>query len=518
MRRALRLGTLLLTASLLLAGCGTVPPPVTETPTPTATVSPPPQPTEAPGTAGFVLPCYGEESFHPLTGTNRANLNLAGLIYEGLFALDARFAPEGLLSVEERVSEDGLTWTFTLRAGVTFSDGSPLTAGHVVSSLQTAMAAPSPYAVRLEGVRSVRAAEENQVTVTLAAPNGNLPALLDIPIVQEGAEGPLGTGPYRMHTDGETLSLVPNPGWWQGKALPTEEISLYRVKSADTLIHAFDTREISLVAADLTGTNVLGFSGNYEVWDYPTSVMLYVGYNAKTGPCADAAVRKALSYGFDRAACAKRLLSGHARAAALPFSPVWADYDSALADTLDYSPAKVDALLTAALWPMEDGARRKGGTALALTMIVNTDNPYKVALAEYLAGDLSKAGVAVELKKLTWEEYSAALAAGAFDLYLGEVKLTANFDLTPLLAAEGPLNYGGYQDEESETLLAAYLAADDTTRGAAASNLARQLSEGAPFTPLCFKNWSVLTHWGKVAGVRATQQNMFYRFSDWKTR
>lgn len=110
----------------------------------------------------------------------------------------------------------------------------------------------------------------------------------------------------------------------------------------------------------------------------------------------------------------------------------------------------------------------------------------------------------------------SALAAGDFDLYLGEVKLTADFDLTALIAPEGVLNYGGYQDEEAMARLAAMRAADDAQRPAAAKALYRQLARTAPFTPLCFKSWSVLTHWGKIAGLGPTQQNVFYGFSDWK--
>lgn len=517
MRRRARLTALLLALTFLLSACGEDTPTVPVTPTPTPTATPTATPTEAVGTAEFVLPSYSEESFHPLTSNNRTNLGVTGLIYEGLFELDAAFVPKGVLCSAQALGEDGLTWTFTVRPGVTFSDGSPLTPGDVVYSLQAAMKETSPYAVRLGNLKSIRAGEAD-VTITLNTPNGNLPALLDIPIVKETQAGTLGTGPYVMTGEGDSRSLQKNPGWWQGKALPVDEVKLYSVRAADSLIHAFDTREISLVAADLTGTNALGFSGSYEVWDYPTSVMLYVGYNAAKGPCVDPAVRKALSYGFDRSAVAKSLLSGHATAASLPFAPGSANYDAAMAATLDYAPQTVDEQLTAAGWTLQDGVRYKGREALSLTMVVNTDNTYKTNLAEFLANDLAKAGVTVELKKLSWEEYNTALATGNFDLYLGQVKLTADFDLSPLITGGGVLNYGGYADGDSDLLLSNFLAANDVTRAAEASNFSRHFTEQAPFTVICFKNWSVLTHWGKVSGVKATQQNIFYDFPGWKTQ
>lgn len=84
--------------------------------------------------------------------------------------------------------------------------------------------------------------------------------------------------------------------------------------------------------------------------------------------------------------------------------------------------------------------------------MVNTDNSFKLAVAEYLAGQLSDLGVSVDLKKLTWDDYLAALESGNFDLYLGEVTLTADFNLSPLLGRAGTLNYGGYSSAETDAL------------------------------------------------------------------
>lgn len=498
---------------LPLSACGETEGPAPVTPTPTPSHSTVPAPTAMERTE-FTLPYYPDGGLHPITGVNRTNLALAPLVYQGLFELDQSFRPHGVLCGSHAVSEDGLTWTFTL-ADARFSDGSALTSADVAASLNLAMGEESPYAARFGNVKSVRAAGEGEVTVTLASPNANLPALLDVPIVREsGADtGPLGTGDYYLAEEGDGLVLLRKAG----SAAPMEHIGLYAVQGADGLIHAFDTREISLVSADLTGTNALGFSGSYEVWDYPTSVLLYVGYNAQKGACRDAAVRQALSRSFDRSAVAKSLLSGHAAAANLPFPSGSELYDQSRAAGLDYAPQAVDELLTAAGWILGDGVRYKGGLKLSLTFIVNTDNTYKTAVAEFLVQNLTQAGVGVELKKLTWEEYGAALEAGDFDLYLGQVKLTGDLDLTSLVGSDGTLNYGGCADPETDELLAAFLAAGDTARPAAASDLCRRLGENAPITPICFKNWSALTHWGQLSGLKPTQQNVFYDFRSWKT-
>lgn len=511
MRGRRSLAAPLLALACLLTACRGNAPMPQPTPTPEVTETAPVLPAEP---IELKLPWYSGESVHPLTATNRANLILLPLMYEGLFELDQAFVPQGVLCTGTTVSEDGLSWNFTLRSGVTFSDGSPLTGQDVVSSLQAAMGPESLYRARLTNIAAIRTEGDGTVHITLRTPNGNLPALLDIPIVKETGALPLGTGAYVMDQDGGLLRR--NTNWWKGSPLPVDEIKLYPVRATDALIQAFDTRAVSLAAADLTGANALGFSGNYEVWDYSTSTMLYVGYHTASGPCADGAVRRALSLGIDRATVKRSLLSGHAEVAALPFHPQGKNYDATLAGELDYSPQAMDEGLTAAGWTLSDGLRYKGREALTLTFIVNTDNSYKIAVAEHIANSLTQAGAVVELKKLTWEEYNAALAAGEFDLYLGQVRLTGDFDLSPLLTAGGALNYGGYVDLEMDGLLAEYLAANDITRPAAASNLSRRLSEESPLAVVCFKNWSMLTHWGKLTGLSPTQQNLFYGIEGWK--
>ena len=146
-----------------------------------------------------------------------------------------------------------------------------------------------------------------------------------------------------------------------------------------------------------------------------------------------------------------------------------------------------------------------------LTLLVNEENSFKVSAAEYLAQTLSASGVTVEVKALPWAEYTAALAAGNFDLYYGEVKLTADWDLRPLLAIGGSLNYGGWASETTNSLLAAYASATD--RSAAMEALCRHLQQQAPLIPVCFKSTSVLVQAGVVEGLTPTMTNPFYELS-----
>lgn len=493
---------------LALGGCGDEAPMApTPAPTPTPTAAPEPEPVE------FALPCYPESSFHPVSSDNRTNLNLGGLLYEGLFALDSHFEPHPVLCQDYTASEDARTWTFRLRSEVTFSDGSALTAALVAAALEEARTSPL-YSARLAHVSSIRAGQ-GAVTITLNAPNGALPALLDIPISKGGGDRPLGTGPYVFSEQEGNLVLRARSDWRQGTGtLPRQVIPLCPVRGADELMQAFDTHNAALVATDLTSGSTVGFSGSYETVDYPTSTMLFVGFNTRRGPCRDPAVRQALQRLADRETITEVLLARHGAPAALPAAPGCSLYPEALDRELDFSLSAAEALLTDGEWlPSEDGARQKGRERLELTLAVSEDNLQRVAVAERLAEDLEKAGASVTLQKLSWERYLSALAQGAFDLYLGEVRMTADFDPSALLT--GALNYGAYNDREAQALLAAFQSASGPERSAAAERLYRRLAEEPPFVVLCFINGSVLTQWRQISNLTPTQQNIFYEFAQW---
>lgn len=509
MRRRRWIALLLALAMVaVLTACGEEAAP---TPSPELTAAPSAQP--APEAAEFALACYPDAGFHPITGTNRTNLDLGGLLYEGLFALDQSFQVQQQLCQSYTVSEDGLTWTFVLQSGVTFSDGSALTGAEVAASLNLARTSQL-YANRLADVQSVTG-EGSQVQVVLRRANGALPSLLDIPIVKGTGGNPLGTGPYVLTGEGETLALTARTDWWQGKDLPKQSIPLRSIQEADDLIHAFDTRDIALVATDLTGTNALGFSGSFDTVDYPTSNMLYVGFNTQKGPCRDSGVRRALQWGFDRSAVATVLLSRHAWSAALPISPASAYYPEDLVETLEYSPQMLTQTLSEAGWSQSGDGWRKSGETLSLTLVVPTGNADRLAVAQHLADGLGQEGIAVEVKALAWADYLQALQKGEFDLYLGEVRLTADFDLTALITPNGTLNYGKYQDTEASSLLEAFRIASGQGRDLAGRRLYARLMEEPPFAVLCFKNGSVLTQWSQISGMTPTQQNIFYGFADW---
>lgn len=500
----------------------------------------------------FSLGYYKGEGLHPYTCSNTTNQNLMGLIYEPLFAIDQTFATEPCLaksctiqvtsasgSEEEKdtegdASETGTegdetdqkdaskkekkkeqprskiagktTCTIQLRDDVTFSDGTSLSAEDVVYSLEQAKGKGSIYRERLSDVTSITASGSTTVVIEINAADAAFDSLLDIPIIsRSGGSNPIGTGPYVLNTKkGKAVSMTRNTNWWQEGTLPADTITLYAADDSDMMIFGFGSGSISMVNTDLTGTNALSYTGDYNVVDYPTTSMLYVGCNTHSGPCQNQSFRQALYYVFDRDTLATKMLSGHAEPTVLPVSPKSKLYDEKLAETYAWS---------------EETAKKKLADGhyynQTLKLIVNKESAFKTAFAEEMKKELEAIGIKVQVEALAWDEFADALDERSFDLYLGEVKLKSNFDLTAAIGSNGNLNYGGYQDKDLEKLLTKFQTADKASRAAAAKNLYKAVADAAATIPLCFKNHSVLTHWSANASIAPTQQNLFYHIAEW---
>ena len=501
-----RLTALLLTLLWLLTACGT--------PSGSVSEAPPEEPDSSPTTPEsrhppFTLAVYPEFSLHPTLAVNRANLTLAPLLCEPLFRIDASFQAQPALCASYTVSEDKLVWTLTLRSGVLFSDGSPLTGQAAAAALELARSPQGRYQQRLADVISVTAPADtpNQIVITLRRPNGSLPLLLDIPIALGQGDRPVGTGPYMLTERGESLSLVPNPSWQQPgeKELPFSSIPLHPVSRSDELIYAFDGGDVSLVDVDLMATNAMGYGGNYQTWDYPSTDFLYLGFNTQRGPCRTAQVRRALALAVDRETIASTIYASHAAASLLPVHPASPLYSrEAAASAPAYAPEQLAEEL--------EGQRLQGQT---LTLLVNNENVSKTSAARLIAYQLEAAGLTVELRQLSFEDYAAALAAGNFDLYLGETVFTADFDLFPLLGSSGALNYSGWRDGETDGLLSAMHAAAPADKPAAAEALFARLNDQVPVVPIAFKNGSVLTQWGRLSGLSPVRGDAFCGLENW---
>lgn len=438
----------------------------------------------------FTLPIYPDESLHPTLVENQTNMILSPLLYEGLYVLDRNYTAIPWLVAEESVSEDGLRWVFTLKEGVTFWDGTALTGQIVASALNEARGENSRFSARFRDVNTI-SGTGNQVIIQLSGANWNLPALLDIPISYGGGLVPKGTGPYVYDKGGSLLAR--NPLWWGGADLP-ETILLHEISAAMDMISAFDGGNISLLDGDLTGNQVFGYSGNYQVWEYYTSSLYYMGFNMENS-VLDSDLRRVISEGIDRDTLVNQTLAGYGTSTIYPVHPA-IDYGLPY---WEYSILETVQEFMAYPWLPE------------LELIVNGDNREKIAMAEQISAQLGEFGLVIHVKPLPWADFVAALQRGDFDLYISEIYMTADFDVSSLLLSTGGYNFGRYVDGMSDQLWWNFRAYGPSGEW----NFYHYFFQQMPIAPICFENGTALSLWGHLSQVTPTANHLFYGLEHW---
>ena len=464
--------------------------------------------------ADFTLPYLSGQSFDPVTCIDGVQQTVGALLYEPLFAPDRSFETKPVLceSMEQRTDEAGHSiLTLTLRGDAVFSDGSPLTAKDVLATYRRA-AESERYDARFANVVSMTAQGDRRLVITLAQENVFFDRLLDIPIVKAGTEGalvPLGTGPYVYTTDAGGASLTAATGWWRGETLPLARIALAAAKDNDTAASLFASQIVHFLLIDPVGTAAVPTSGAVTLTDIPTTILQYLGFNLSRAPLGDAAVRRAMSGVLDREALVSSLLSGHGTAAQFPLLPqALSPSDRDRLSQCEYRTSAAD--YAAAL----EAAGVTAARTRSLTLLVNEENSFKRTLAESLCAQLSTSALTVTVRVLPWADYLDALQRGDFDLYFGEVRLTADCDAGALLDADGALNYGGFVSEALSTL------SDSLLRGG--SDLTAMYAEGfaeeTPFAPLLFKAKALITPAGLIEGMTPSASNPFDGLEHWTVR
>ncbi len=449
------------------------------------------------GKQTFGMTYMPEGGFNPYHCTMTVNRAMFSMLYECLFTVSNQFRAEPVLCQSFTVSEDGRTYRFTLVEGVRFSDGTALTAEDVVASLQEAKNSDL-YGGRLAHISSLRADGSNVVVVRLDTAYENFSLMLDVPILKSSTvkeTQPIGTGAYVVRG----ASLQRNTHWWQSQALAVsaQTIHLEAVETPNDIRDSFEFGDTDLVYCDPNSPAALGYRCDYEVWEVPTTVLHYIGFNMEKGMFSNSALRTAITWGINRESLANAVYGGFAQASVLPCSPDSDLYDTQLAADYAYSDQKLrTAIKSSGVVTSEEN---RG------VFLVCADDPTRVEAAEAIVQELQRCGLYMTVRPLNGDSYRTALRRGNYDMYYGEVRLTANFDLSEFFKTYGAMNYGGIGDATLSTLCMAALENSGNY-----TELCKQIIEKAPICPVVFKRYAICVTRGAISSVTPAVDCIFH--------
>lgn len=461
----------------------------------------------------LTLTYFPDRSMNPLIGVNITNRVLFSLIYQGLFSVDRNNNPVPILCSYYQATADNRNYTFYLESDAKFSDGSPLTVADVLATYEAAKNSEY-YGGRFTYIDSVVQGENNSVVFHLTTAYENLPLLLDIPIVKVGHtedEFPVGSGPYCFlkTTSGAQMNKVQD--WWckDKVKLPTnaEVIALNEATSQAQVRDEFEFADLDLAISNPMSDSYAEYRCDYELWEVESGIFLYLGCNAlwseffKDGRNDE--LRKALTYAIDRETIINSYYRGRAHASTLPSSPGSPYYSESLAARYEYDPLRFVSAISNMYVPKDDKGQPK-----KLLILVNCDDSARLRTARFLAKQLTELGLeagTLEYGGSTNTTYQQVLQAGSFDLYLGQTKLSANYDLSQFYKGWGNLGWGGIADN---TLL--NMCKEALANSGNYYNLNKMVADDGKIVPILFGYYEVYAERGQLLDLAPSRDNVFF--------
>ena len=384
------------------------------------------------GEKTFSLSYYTEEALNPYTASSRTNSELLRLCYSGLFAVDRSYNPVPVIA--DRWDVEGNAVFIHLREGVRFSDGTPVTAADCASSFALAKEKNSVWRDHLSDVRSYEGVDEDTFKVVFSSYSPSRLNLLTVPIVKasavDGSGYPVGCGRYRFYTE-PSFGLVRTDCGILSGSYGVHRISLLGIADREALIYNFNYGRLQAVCADLS-LGVEEYRSDCELVTVPTNRLTFLAVNKARPELANVNFSAGITYLLDRSALVSEACGSFAVPVWYPLNPAWSVTAEAALNPDIRSPLTASESFDAAGLLMDGADRIYNKKPVSLRLLVNRENASRVKCAEMIAEALRDAGFPVVVVSVAWDEYLAAVKNLDFDLYLGEVNLPENMDLSAL--------------------------------------------------------------------------------------
>lgn len=325
-------------------------------------------------------------------------------IFEGLVKPNSDGEMIPAVAEKYTLSEDGTTYTFTLREGVKFHNGQTVTAEDVVYSINRCAAVPEgqekPLVAAFSAVKSVEALDEKTVAVTIAQRDLEFISYMTAAIIPADYENqdtaPVGTGPFRFvsRTPQQDFVMERFEDYWGAPAW-LDKVTYKICENADALVMNLNGGSIDL-CAHLTSAQASQLNQNFQVLEGTMNLVQAIYLNNQAKPFDNQLVRQALCYAIDRQGIMDMVADGHGTAVGSSIYPAFTKYFlPELVDKYPHDVAKAKELLAQAGYPN------------GFDMTISVPNNYQPHMdtAEVVAEQLREAGINVTIQPVEWSTW-----------------------------------------------------------------------------------------------------------------
>lgn len=481
------------------------------------------------GAGGAAVSVVGPFEVHSVDPATAGGTFTRLEVAETLVEADDTGALQPGLADSWEVSADGLVWTFVLRPGATFHDGTPVTAAAAAASLEAARTKEGTplTSVPLGAVRAV----DGSLVVELTEAFEPLPAVLAHTSTQVLAPASydedgtvlevIGSGPYQVDSVEQpsrvTASLSPH---WDGETPAVQSVSYQAVGRAESRALMAQSGEADVTfGMDPTSLQRLQGADDLQVVAETLPRTIQMTLNAEDPALADVRVRQALSLALDREAMATAVLRDPEMAATQLLPPTLSDWHQEDVEPLQHDPDAARELLAAAGWSEgADGTLEKDGQPMQLTLRTFPDRPELPVLATAIQAAWAEVGVPLEVAVGNSSEIPAARQDGSLQVSL----YARNYALVPdplvsLIGDFGPegADFGaaGWSDPAVVDSLTSLASGQSTDAEAQRAAVVTTLQEQLPVVPVAWYRQSVVVG-DRVSGVDLDPLERSFRVSE----
>ena len=340
-------------------------------------------------------------------------------ILEGLTKITAAGAVQPLLAEDWSSDPDGKSYTFVLRKGVVFQDGTPFDADTVKFSFERAKAEGSTNKAKkgvFDNISSISTPKPDLVILTLSNPDATLPFRLGentaVILSPKSAAGtatqPVGTGPFKLDSwqKGSAVTLLRWDGYRDRANIKLRRVTFRFINDNAAQVAALLAGDIDAMPRFGAVQNLSQFQGDkrFTVEIGSTAGKGILAINNKKAPLNDVRVRRAISHAIDRKAFIDGVLEGLAKPIGSHAAPTDVGYVD-LTGLYPYNPDKAKALL------------KEAGVAAPLNLTLTLPPPsYARKGGEVVAAMLAKVGINAKIENVEWAQWLAGPFKGNFDL------------------------------------------------------------------------------------------------------
>jgi peptide/nickel transport system substrate-binding protein len=371
------------------------------------------------GSGNLIAAIAGEpDQLDPQKTTAYFSFEVLENVFDTLVEPDANLEMRPALAQSWRVSPDQLTWSFQLRKGVTFQDGSPFTADDVVYSYRRIKDEKLSNVDKFSAVTDVSAPNPDTVIIRVKQPTPNLltnlggfkgMAIVQRKNVESGqiSTHPVGTGPFAFASQksGDSIALTANPNYWGGRP-KVPGVTFRFISEPSTALSALQAGEIDWTDSIPTQRVAqLKNDDSIKLAVTPSNDYWYLALNEAREPWKDPRVRQAIAYAIDRKAIVQATSYGTAAANQLAIpegNPWYTPYDE-----YSYDINEAKRLLA------EAGASPKN-----LDMLVTSEYPETVTAAQVIADNLKPLGITVNIRTVDFATWLDEQNTGHFDMLM----------------------------------------------------------------------------------------------------